>query len=50
MVSRVTGLLQAEEEPKSTGVSTSIVTSTYPRELDMPRDRHENDKIVIIKI
>ena len=30
MVSRATGLLQAEEEPKSTGVSTSVVTSTYP--------------------
>ncbi|KAL8734449.1 MAG: hypothetical protein Q9181_003187 [Wetmoreana brouardii] len=51
IVGRAKGLLQNEQEPPPTGgVSTSLVTSTYPREMEMPRDRHDNDKTDITEI
>ena len=52
MVGRANGLLHQGEEPQADGVSTTVVTSTYPRELVIPQDRHDNDKadITLIKI
>lgn len=50
MVGRAKGLLQQEVEPEVGGVSTTVVTSTYPRDLILPRDRHDNDKLDITKI
>ena len=50
MIARAKGLLQYEEEPQVGGVSTIVVTSTYPRDLILPRDRHDNDKMDITKI
>lgn len=51
VVLRARGLLQEEEqEAPTTGVTTSVVSSTYPRDIDMPRDRHDNDKTDITQI
>ena len=50
MIGRAKGLLQQEEQPEVGGVSTTVVTSTYPRDLILPRDRHDNDKLDITKI
>ncbi|KAL8688726.1 MAG: hypothetical protein Q9218_005433 [Villophora microphyllina] len=51
IVARAQGLLQEEQQqPSAGGVTTSVVLSTYPRELDMPRDRHDNDKADITQI
>ena len=50
MIGRAKGLLQQAEEPEVGGVSTTVVTSTYPRDLILPRDRHDNDKLDITKI
>lgn len=50
VVGRATGLLQHEEEPQVDGVSTTVVTSTYPRDLVIPQDRHDNDKADITEI
>lgn len=50
VIGRATGLLQHEEEPQVDGVSTTVVTSTYPRDLVIPQDRHDNDKADITKI
>lgn len=50
MIGRATGLLQLDEEPQVNGVSTTIVTSTYPRDLVIPQNRHDNDKADITKI
>lgn len=50
MIGRAKGLLQQEVEPEVGGVSTTVVTSTYPRDLILPRDRHDNDKLDITKI
>lgn len=44
VLTRANGLLQHEEQTSTRGVSTSVVTSTYPREIILPRDRHDNDK------
>ncbi|KAL9582685.1 MAG: hypothetical protein Q9212_003149, partial [Teloschistes hypoglaucus] len=51
IVARARGLVQ-EEEPEApvSGVKTSVVTSTYPRDIEMPRDRHDNDKADITQI
>lgn len=49
-IARAKGLLQHEEEPPMGGVSTSVVVSTYPRDIVPPRDRHDNDKLDITKI
>ena len=50
MVARASRLLHEEEEPTVNGVSTAVVTSTYPREIILPRDRHDNDKMDFTKI
>jgi hypothetical protein len=50
MVARARRLLQEDEEPTVDGVSTTVVTSTYPREIIVPRDRHNNDKMDFTKI
>ncbi|KAL8706504.1 MAG: hypothetical protein Q9201_000436 [Fulgogasparrea decipioides] len=51
IIGRAKGLLRDEQEPPPTGgVSTSLVTSTYPREMEMPRDRHDNDKTDMTEI
>jgi hypothetical protein len=50
MVARARRLLQEDEEPNIDGVSTTVVTSTYPREIILPRDRHDNDKMDFTKI
>jgi hypothetical protein len=49
MIARANGLLN-HEEPRLSGVSTTVVTSTYPREIALPGDRHDNDKMDITKI
>jgi len=51
-IARANGLLNHEvEEPGQVdGVSTAVVTSTYPREIILPRDRHDNDKLDIAEI
>lgn len=50
MIGRAKGLLQQEEGPEVEGVSTTVVTSTYPRDLILLQDRHDNDKLDITKI
>ena len=50
MLARATGLLQQQEQPHVSGISTTAITSTYPKEPIFPRDRHDNDKRDIIKI
>ncbi|KAL9076756.1 MAG: hypothetical protein Q9161_000741 [Pseudevernia consocians] len=50
IIGRATGLLQQEREPQVDGVSTNVVTSTYPRDIVVPQDRHDNDKADIAKI
>lgn len=50
MRARATGLLSEEEVLQEAGISTTVVTSTYPRDVVVPRDRHDNDKMDITKI
>lgn len=52
IIARANGLLNHEvEEPGQVdGVSTAVVASTYPREIILPRDRHDNDKLDIAEI
>lgn len=50
IIARAKGLLDYPEELRVGGVSTTVVTSTYPREIAFPGDRHSNDKIDITKI
>ncbi len=50
VIGRATGLLRQDEEPQVDGVSTTVVTSTYPRDLVVPQDRHDNDKADITEI
>ena len=47
---RATGLLQKDEESHVDGISTTVVTSTYPRDIVVPQDRHDNDKADITEI
>ncbi|KAG4428680.1 hypothetical protein IFR05_015837 [Cadophora sp. M221] len=49
MVARAKGLLQ-EDQVEVQGLTTGPVASTYPRPLDLPRGRHDNDKLDITKI
>jgi hypothetical protein len=49
IVDRAKGLLVQEEEQHE-AFSAITVTSTYPRNLVIPRDRHDNDKADITKI
>ena len=50
MVARVRGLCYHEEEPPVNGISTTIPTSTFPRDIVMPGGRHDNDNKDITKI
>ncbi|KAL2044266.1 hypothetical protein N7G274_002971 [Stereocaulon virgatum] len=50
MIARANGLLQREEKPPMGGVSTSVVVSNYPRDIVLPRDCHDNDKLDITRI
>ena len=50
MVARANGLLQDQHEQPVGGVSTSVVASTYPRQLILPQGRHDNDNMDITKI
>ena len=50
MVARANGLLQDQDEQPVGGVSTSVVASTYPRQLILPQGRHDNDNMDITKI
>ena len=49
MVARATGLL-IHEAQQQVGSSTVTAIHAYPRTLEMPRDRHDNDKADITKI
>ncbi|KUJ06169.1 uncharacterized protein LY89DRAFT_770969 [Mollisia scopiformis] len=42
-IARANSLLNHEEVPRVSGVSTAIATSTYPRDTIVPGDRHDND-------
>lgn len=50
VVARANGLLQDQDEQPVGGVTTSVVASTYPRELILPQGRHNNDHMDITKI
>ena len=50
MIARANGLLDQHEERREGSVSTTVVTSTYPRDLVVPGGRHDNDKMDIAKI
>lgn len=50
MMGRANGLLQQDGETQVNGVSTTVVTSTYPRDIVAPHDRHDNDKANITKM
>ena len=49
MIASAEGLLRPEIETVS-GISTTAVTSTYPRDIVLPRNRHDNDKLAISEI
>ena len=49
-VARTSGLLQDQDERPVGGVSTSVVASTYPRQVILPQGRHDNDNMDIMKI
>jgi hypothetical protein len=49
-IARANGLLHHEEVPRANGVSTAVTTSTYPRDIIVPGDRHDNDNTDITKI
>ncbi|KIV89749.1 hypothetical protein PV10_07129 [Exophiala mesophila] len=49
MIARARGLLAPEQEPQEAHAGI-MATSRYPRVMDMPRDRHDNDKADIMKI
>ena len=50
IVARTNGLLQDQGEQPVGGVSTSVVASTYPRQLIQPQGRHDNDNMDITNI
>lgn len=52
VVARAHGKLEVDEDVPMSGVTTTASVSTYPRDMVVPRDRHDNDKrdIVDIKI
>ncbi|KAI9734023.1 MAG: hypothetical protein M1834_002680 [Cirrosporium novae-zelandiae] len=49
MIAHANHLLSHEEKPQGDGVST-VVTSVYPRDIVLPQDRYDNDKMDISKI
>ena len=50
MIAHAQGLLQPDQEPQLNGVSSTVVTSTYRREITLPGTRHDNDNTDITKI
>jgi hypothetical protein len=50
MVHRAKGLLVEENGNEIDNDQPPLATSTYPRDLDMPGDRHDNDKMDITRI
>lgn len=50
MVHRAKGLLVEEKGDELDNDQPPVVTSTYPRDIDMPGDRHDNDKMDISRI
>jgi len=49
MMAHANGLVQDEDQQVGC-VSTSVVSSTYPREIIIPRERHDNDRADITKV
>jgi len=49
-IDRARRLVEQEERPAAHGVSTTAVTSTYPREIVLPGGRHDNDELDVTKI
>jgi hypothetical protein len=50
MIARAKGLLNHDEETQVKETKTPQATSTYPREIVLPGNRHSNDKLDITKI
>ena len=50
VTARAKGLLQEDGEPQVDGVSTTVIASTYPRDIVIPQGRHNNDKADIAEI
>lgn len=50
MIHRATGLLVEEKGGELSNGQQPVVTSTYPRDLDMPGGRHDNDERDIVRI
>ena len=50
IIDHAKGLLHQDGTPQVGGISTGVVTSTYPRDTIIPRDRHDNDKTDFTKI
>jgi hypothetical protein len=49
-IDRARRLVEQEERPATHGVSTTVVISTYPREIVLPGGRHDNDESDVTKI
>ena len=49
-IDRARRLVEQEERPATHGVSTTVVLSTYPRDIILPGGRHDNDEMDITKI
>ncbi|TGO45849.1 hypothetical protein BCON_0361g00090 [Botryotinia convoluta] len=50
IIARANGLLAEMEAPNIDGVSTTVVKSTYPRQIILPGGHHDNDNGDITKI
>ncbi|OAL52703.1 hypothetical protein IQ07DRAFT_535610 [Pyrenochaeta sp. DS3sAY3a] len=50
VVARASGLLTEEDDTKSTADLSSALRSTYPRDIVVPGERHDNDKTDITDI
>ncbi|QSZ30518.1 hypothetical protein DSL72_000072 [Monilinia vaccinii-corymbosi] len=50
MIARANGLLYQEDQTQASGVSTTVIQSTYPRDIILPNGRHDNDKMDITDI
>lgn len=50
MINRATDLLSTGDDQQSHEVMSGVQTSTFPRDLVIPQDRHDNDKTDITKI
>ncbi|RAL63385.1 hypothetical protein DID88_003809 [Monilinia fructigena] len=50
MIARAHGLLYQENQPQVLDASTTVIQSTYPREIILPNGRHDNDEMDITDI